>query len=302
MILCFYLICRWIVCYNQLMEIIFTLIYATLIGFYNIFKKFSIKKSSDSVILVMFTTTAFLLSLIWLPMGMAIPIKFVLILALKGFLLALSWFIILKVLKNADISVVTVTNVISAVLSFVLGIVLFNEVAGIWQIIGSVIIIAGVACINLTNRNSNGQITFVQLILLLCSALITTSSNVIDKYTITYLTPYQVQFWFLLFVFMFSWIFFAIDCVKANKFIIQKNDLKNFWIYLVGLFLFVGDFMLFQAYNVPNSQMITISILSKMKVVVTILAGVVIFKEKNIFKKLIFASLVVVGAIMISVL
>jgi drug/metabolite transporter (DMT)-like permease len=47
--------------------------------------------------------------------------------------------------------------------------------------------------------------------------------------------------------------------------------------------------------------MITISILSKMKVVVTILAGVLIFKEKNVLKKLLFASLVVFGAIMISV-
>ena len=283
------------------MEILFTLIYATLIGFYNIFKKFSLKKSSESVILVMFTTTAFLLSLVWLPLGMKIPFKFILILACKGFLLSLSWFIILKVLKNADISVVTVTNVISAVLSFALGMILFNETAGVWQIIGSIIIVAGVACINLTNRNSKGQITFVQLALLLCSALITTSSNVIDKYTTTHLTPYQVQFWFLAFVFVFSWIFFCIECLKNKKFLIQKPDLKNFWIYLVGLFLFVGDFMLFQAYNVPNSQMITISILSKMKVVVTILAGVLIFKEKNFFKKLLFASMVVFGAIMISV-
>ena len=176
------------------MEILFTLIYATLIGFYNIFKKFSLKKSSESVILVMFTTTAFLLSLVWIPLGMKIPFKFVLILAGKGFLLSLSWFIILKVLKNADISVVTVTNVISAVLSFALGMILFNETAGVWQIIGSIIIIAGVACINLTNRNSKGQITFIQLVLLLCSALITTSSNVIDKYTTSHLSPYQVQF------------------------------------------------------------------------------------------------------------
>lgn len=284
------------------MEIVFTLIYATLIGFYNIFKKQAVKKSPESVILVLFTSVSFLLSLIWLPFGMKIPLKFVLILAAKGFLLSLSWFIILKVLRSADLSVVTVTNVLSAVLSFVLGIVLFNETAEVWQIIGSVIIIAGVAAINLTNRGSKGQITMIQLALLLCSALITTSSNVIDKYTTTYLTPYQVQFWFLLFVFVFSWFFFCIECIKNKKFLIQKTDLKNFWIYLVGLFLFVGDFMLFQAYNVPNSQMITISILSKMKVVVTILAGILIFKEKNVAKKLLFASLVVLGTIMISVL
>lgn len=284
------------------MEILFTVLYASFIGFYNIFKKCALKKSSESTILVLFTSVSFLLSLIWIPTGIAIPFKFVLIFALKGFLLTLSWFIILKVLRSADLSIVTVTNVLSAVLSFILGIVIFSESAGIWQIIGSIIIVGGVAGINLSNRHSKGQITPIQLCLLLISALITTSSNVIDKYTTSHLTPYQVQFWFLLFVFVFSWIFFMIECIKSKRFLIEKKDLSNFWIYLVGMFLFVGDFLLFQAYNVPNSQMITISILSKLKIVVTVLAGTLIFKEKNVLKKILFALLVIAGAIMISVL
>jgi len=283
------------------MEIFFTLLYATLIGFYNIFKKCAVKKSSESTILVLFTTVSFLLSLMWLPFGMKIPAKFVLIFALKGFLLSFSWFIVLKVLKTADLSIVTVTNIISAVLSFILGIVLFNETAGVWQIIGSVIIVLGVALINLSNRNSKGQITMLQLALLLVSALITTSSNVIDKYTTSHLSSFQVQFWFLLFVCLFSWIFYAIECIKNKKFLLQKSDFKNYWIYLVGIFLFIGDFMLFRAYAVPNSQMITISILSKMKVIITVWLGTFIFKEKNILKKLLLSSLVIIGAILISV-
>lgn len=283
------------------MEIFFTLLYATLIGFYNIFKKCAVKKSNESTILVLFTSVSFLLSLMWLPFGMKIPAKFVLIFALKGFLLSFSWFIVLKVLKTADLSIVTVTNIISAVLSFILGIVLFNETAGVWQIIGSVIIILGVALINLSNRNSKGQITILQLALLLVSALITTSSNVIDKYTTSHLSSFQVQFWFLLFVCLFSWIFYAIECIKNKKFLLQKSDFKNYWIYLVGIFLFIGDFMLFRAYAVPNSQMITISILSKMKVIITVWLGTFIFKEKNILKKLLLSSLVIIGAILISV-
>ena len=289
-------------CYTFGMEIVFTLLYATLIGFYNIFKKCAVKRSDESIILVLFTSVSFALSLIWLPFGMAIPTKFIFVFALKGFLLSLSWFIILKILRTADLSIVTVTNILSAVLSFILGIVIFNESAGFWQIIGSTLIIFGVACINLTNRNSKGKITAIQLALLLISALITTSSNVIDKYTTTHLTPYQVQFWFLMFVCIFSWMFFSIECIKNKRFIIQKTDLKNFWIYLGGLFLFIGDFMLFQAYNVPNSKMITISILSKMKVVVAVFLGAIIFKEKNILKKILFSLLVIAGAILISVL
>lgn len=283
------------------MEIFFTLLYASFIGFYNIFKKQSTKKSSEATILIMFTTIAFILSLIWIPFGIAIPLKFVLIFALKGLLLTTSWFIILKVLKSADISLVTITNVISAVITFILGIIIFKESTTIMQIIGSILVIGGVACINFTSKKSDGKITYLQFALLLLSALITTSSNIIDKYTTTSLTSFQVQFWFLFFVFIFSWIFFGFECIKNKKFLISKIDLKNYWIYLVGLFLFVGDFFLFQAYKVPGSKMITISILSKMKVLITTTAGILIFKEKSIIPKFVFSIIVVIGAVLISI-
>ena len=89
------------------MEILFTLLYALFIGFYNVFKKQSIKNSNEHVVLVLFTTVAFICSLLWIPFGILVPIKFILIFALKGLLLALSWLIILKILKAVDLSLVS---------------------------------------------------------------------------------------------------------------------------------------------------------------------------------------------------
>ena len=282
------------------MEIFFTILYALFIGFYNVFKKQSTKKSNEHVVLVLFTTIAFFCSLIWLPFGISIPFQFVLIFALKGFLLALSWTIILRVLKNVDLSLVSIMNAISSVMSFILGIVLFKETTSILQIVGSLIIIFCVLGINIVNTDKKGKISLTHMSLLILSACITTVSNIIDKYTTIHLTSFQVQFWFLLFVCLFSWIFYVILRLKDNSLALAKNDFKNYWIYLIGIFLFVGDFWLFQAYKVPGSQMITISILSKLKIVVSILAGIIIFKEKNVIKKLILTILVVVGAILIS--
>ena len=283
------------------MEILYTLLYALFIGFYNVFKKQSIKKSNESVVLVLFTTTAFLCSLIWIPFGLAVSFEFILIFALKGFLLALSWLIILRVLKDVDLSLVSIMNVVSSVITFVLGLIVFKETTNILQIIGSILIVLSVAGINMINNDKKGKTTLLHIALLILSAMITTSSNVIDKYTTEHLSSFQVQFWFLLFVCIFSWIFFAVLRIKDKSLTIRKDDLKNFWVYLIGIFLFVGDFWLFQAYKVPNSQMITISILSKLKIVITVLAGIVIFKEKNVLKKLLFTFLVVIGAILISI-
>jgi len=282
------------------MEIFYTILYALFIGFYNVFKKQSIKKSNEHIVLVLFTTVAFICSLIWIPFGIAIPIEFVLIFALKGLLLALSWSLILRVLKDADLSLVSIVNVISSVMSFILGIIIFKETSTLLQIIGSIIIVLCVAGINMVNKDKKGKISLTHMILLILSACITTASNIIDRYTTIHLTNFQVQFWFLLFVCIFSWVFYAILRFKDSSLNITKNDFKNFWIYLIGIFLFIGDFWLFQAYKVPGSQMITISILSKLKIVVSILAGIIIFKEKNVVKKLILTILVVVGAILIS--
>ena len=150
------------------------------------------------------------------------------------------------------------------------------------------------------HKDKKSKIPLTHTALLILSACITTISNIIDKYTTIHLSTFQVQFWFLLFVCFFSWLFYAILRFKDNSLTITKNDLKNYWIYLIGIFLFIGDFWIFQAYKVPGSQMITISILSKLKIVVSILAGIIIFKEKNVIKKLILSILVVVGAILIS--
>ncbi|MBR4419175.1 MAG: EamA family transporter [Clostridia bacterium] len=282
------------------MEVLFAVLYATLIGFYNVFKKLAVTKTHGTVILVMFTTTAFACSLIWLPFGVAVPWHLVWILALKGFLIAISWFLVLRILKTVDLSIVTVTDVLSAGLSFVLGIVIFHEGTNLWQVIGAVIIVLGVVGINLCNRDSKGRTTMLQILGLIFSALVSVACSVFDKYTTTYLTPYQVQFWFLFFLCLFVWLFFIVECLCYKKVLIQKQDLKNFWIYLVGIFLFLGDFFLFQAYKVPGSKMIVISILSKLKVIIPVFMGILIFKEKHIWKKLLFTAIVISGAVLVS--
>lgn len=47
--------------------------------------------------------------------------------------------------------------------------------------------------------------------------------------------------------------------------------------------------------------MIIISVISKFKVVVTVLAGIIIFKEENVLKKILISLLVFVGVVLISI-
>ena len=284
------------------MYIIYALLYALIIGFHGVLKKQARVKSNTSTVLVMFTTVTFLLSLMWIPFGVAIPLNYIWIFVLKGFLLTFSWFIILKVLKDADVSVVTALQLISVVFTFTIGILVFNESVNFVEIIGIVIILTCIVLMSFVNRKEKNGLKPIHFVFILIAALITTSSNVIDKYTTNTLglTNFQVQFWFLLFTFVFSWIFFYIDCFRSKEFLIKKQDLSNYWIYLVGLTLFFGDFFLFLSYTTAGSQMIIITIISKLKVIITTIAGILIFKEKNVWIKILLTSFLVAGTLLIS--
>ena len=283
------------------MYIVFALLYAFVLGFHEIFKKQARKFSATSTILVMFTSVAFVLSLMWIPMGIAVSWEFILIFALKGLLQAICLFIIIKILREADISLVTTIKLVSVVFTFIIGITIFGERASALQFVGIVLILVGVTIIPIISKQEKGEISLGHIITLLISALITTGCEVIDKYTTTYLTNFQVQFWFLLFTFIFSWIFFAVDCIKSKKFLIKKQDLKNFWIYLVGVTLFVGDLLLFLSYTSADSKMIIITILTKISVIITVIAGIMLYKEKHIAQKLLLTLLIIAGVVLVAI-
>ena len=283
------------------MDIVYSLGYAFLNGFFNSFQKHAVKKSSATAIMAILTTTALIVGLVLIPFGVAIPSKYLWIFALKGFVIVLSWYIILNLLKNTDLTLVAASMIFSTVLTFVAGFTIFNESVSVLQIVGSVIIVAGVTLMNLLNKTKSGKVNFLTIFLLFLNAVILAGSSVIDKYTTTELSNFQVQFWFLVFACVFAWIFVAFESIKKHEVIIHKHDLINFWPYLVGLFLFVGDFFLFMAYKVPNSQMITITIISKLNIIVTTIYGILVFKEQNVTQKIIYISLILAGAVLVSV-
>ena len=281
------------------MYIYFALLYALFKGFNDIFKKKSRLNSHTSAVLAMMTTISFALCLIWIPFGIEIPYKFVPILAIKGFMLAINWHIVIRILKDANLSLVTTFNLLSVAITFTLGITMFGESVSVLQIVGIVMVLSGIMLMSMLNKK--GGVKWTHFIFLTIGAIITAASSAIDKYTTQQLTNYQVQFWFYFYACLSSWLIYLVDCIRQKDSLLKKTDLKNIWIYLVGLFLFLGDTMLFFAYKMPNSQMIIITVLSKLKVLITVGAGILLFKEKNIAKKIMLTIIIILGTILIAV-
>jgi transporter family protein len=274
--------------------------YAVLLGLHNVFKKKATLKHRDSTVLVLFTGVCFLLSLIWIPFGVSISSELVWVFVLKGFILALGWFFILKILKSADVSLVSLSMVLASIITLFAGVFLFGESMSGVQIVGVAIAIIGVFAINVVGYNERKKIEIVHIVVLIIYAIISSISAIIDKYTADKTSFYQVQFWFILFLFAFSLIFFAIDRCKEKRFLVEESDFKNYWIYLVAITLFVGDCLLFLSYRMPNASLVTITVVSKLKTIIGAVVGVFVFKEKNIIAKIIISLIVVAGIIMVS--
>ena len=282
------------------MYAVYAIIYALIISIFNIFKKFSVRKTNESAVLAMYVTVSFLCSLIWIPKLGDISTELILIFVLKGIICPINWFLVLKVLKTANISCVSLTTVISTVFVFLIGITVFGESASILQYLGSTVILASAIIINFINKKNDEPLKLRHIIYLLVSAIISTCCSVIDKYTTTYLSNFEVQFWFLLFACVFTWLLFSFESIRKKECLIKPQDFKNFWIYLAGLALFLGDMFLFFAYLEPSSQMIMINILTKLKTIFAVVFGVVIFKEKNKWLKILIALCALGGVLMVS--
>lgn len=281
------------------MYILLTLFYAIAGGVYEICKKTTSKKSNALTSMALFSTGAFLLSLIWIPFLTVFSPILILTLVFKGLICAINIFLVIKLLKSMNISGLVLTVVISTILTFLGSIFIFHEQATLIQYLGCIMIIVCSVIMTLLNKNDAGKLNLKRLILLVISSIISTLCSFIDKFTNTYMPATNTQFWFLLSLTLFSWIFILFTSLKVKTFIVDKKDFKNFSIYLAAILLFLGDIALFAAYSIPNTQLILISSISKMKTIFTVLFGVFLFKENHKLPKILITILAILGVVLI---
>ena len=112
------------------------------------------------------------------------------------------------------------------------------------------------------------------------------------------MTSAQVQFWFMLFLTVFYFIFLI---ASQGKNINVKAVVKNKYLWILSIIFVIGDRALFMANANPESKVTLMTLIKQSTVFVTVLLGKLVFKEKNIRYKLLCAFIVISG-ILISLL
>jgi transporter family protein len=291
------------------MWLLLAFISAALLGFYDVFKKESLK--DNAVLPVLFLNTVFS-SLIFIPFIVLSSHtnvldntifhvttagwethKFILI---KSCIVLSSWIFGYFGMKNLPLTIVGPINATRPVMVLIGALLLFGEHLNGYQWIGVSLAIFGFFLLSRSGKKEginfehNKWIVFIVL-----AALLGAVSALYDKYLMKRFDPMLIQSWYNIYQMLFMCIILLLLWYPTRK---KTTPFHWKWtIVLISIFLSTADFVYFCALNMDGSMISIVSMIRRSSVVVSFLFGAFVFKEKNLKSKAIDLILVLLSMI-----
>ena len=283
---------------------------AALLGFYDVFKKQSLK--DNAVLPVLFLNTIFS-SLIFLPFILLsvytpdvlggtmfeVPVagwdvhKYIVI---KSFIVLSSWIFGYFGMKHLLLTIVGPINATRPVMVLVGAMLIFGERLNLYQWIG--VLMAIISFFMLSRSGKKEGIDFKHdkwIFFIVLAAVMGAVSGLYDKYLMKHLNPMLVQSWYNVYqVFIMCPILLLLWWPKRKS----TTPFRWDWtIILISIFLSAADFVYFYALSYDDSMISIVSMVRRGSVVVSFTFGALFFREKNLKSKAIDLILVLIGMI-----
>ncbi len=309
------------------MWIYYTIIYSILIGFFGIFKKKAVEKSNVFFVVSLYSTVVFLLIAITRRQSIILENNELLLIILKSFIVTLSWTLEIIALKNYMISSLQPISSIKVVIGYLAGIYIFHDSNIWWKYLGVIIIFFALIMLNSFDTNNGTKILkmnkyksytnakttnnnytaeykiknkrILSIVCFFVACILSEMSAILDVFIMKKISSSQMQFWFMLFVSIMSWMILLFYSIKNKCILIKKSDWKNLYIYITAIILMVGDRFLFTALEDPNVMASRVTILKQLSIVISVIVGSFVFNEPNLQKKLICLIVIILGIIII---
>lgn len=276
----------------QYLWIILVLFYGVSKGIRDTMKKLALNKSSLIEVLFLHALLAFLLVAPTSGNVFDIPWQFYILILFKSLFVFFAWIFSYKSICKMPISSYGLIDVSGVVFSTLIGVCLLGEKLVFKNIAGLFLVILGLYLVNFTKRtNSESQPKYILLALAGC--LFNAVSGTLDKIYTQYVTPGQLQFWFMFYMVLMYIVYIVIKKEKISF----KSGFKNHWIIIMSVLFVVSDRVLFIANSDPQSKVTVMTLLKQSCVIVSIILGRIIFKEKNILYKFLCSILIILGIV-----
>lgn len=289
---------------------------AALLGFYDTFKKKSLR--NNAVIPVLFLNTLFS-TLIFLPfivlsasshildgsmfyvpqMGWAAH-RFIL---LKSVLVLSSWIFGYFAMKHLPLSIVGPINATRPVLVLVGALLVYGERLNLWQWTGVLMAILSFFLLSRSGRKEGIDFKHNRWIFcLIIAALLGAASGLYDKYLMASvqdggvgLNRMVVQSWYNIYQMVLMGIILCTVWFPKRR---QSTPFR--WdgaIVFISIFLSLADFAYLYALSLPGAMISVVSMVRRGSVIVSFITAVLFFRERNVKAKAIDLLLVLLGMI-----
>lgn len=276
---------------------IFVLVYGLLKGARECMKKEALKKSSLMETLFFYMLVGFVFTLPDIKSALALQPVYIFQVLIKSVIVSIGFLLSFVAIRGLPIGLYSIMTLSQMVFTTILGILFLNEPFGIYNFIGLMLVIGGLVMVNFKKDGTDEKkVKVFALLAAVGYCFFNSVSAVMDKVLMKDMTSAQLQFWFM----FFSTVCYGIMIIVKKEKISLKTLKSNFWIPLMGFLLVLGDRLLFEANGSSNSKVTVMTLLLQTSVVVTIVLGRIIYKEKNFIYKL-FCAGVIISGIVISV-
>ena len=279
-----------------------------LLGFYDAFKKESLR--DNAVLPVLFLNTVFS-SLVFLPFILLsfwapdvlsgtmfdMPVagweahKYIL---LKSFIVLSSWIFGYFGMKHLPLTIVGPINATRPVMVLIGALLVFGERLNLYQWIGVLLAVLSFFMLSRSGKKEGIDFKHNKWILFIVLAAVTGAiSGLYDKYLMTRLHPMLVQSWYNVYQ-----VFIMCPIILLLWYPQRKTSTPFRWewtIVGISLFLCAADFVYFYALSYEDSMISIVSMVRRGSVVVSFLFGALFFHEKNLKSKAVDLILVLIG-------
>ena len=281
---------------------------AALLGFYDAFKKESLR--DNAVLPVLFLNTVFS-SLVFLPFILLsfwapdvlsgtmfdMPVagweahKYIL---LKSFIVLSSWIFGYFGMKHLPLTIVGPINATRPVMVLIGALLVFGERLNLYQWIGVLLAVLSFFMLSRSGKKEGIDFKHTKWILFIVLAAVTGAiSGLYDKHLMTQLHPMLVQSWYNVYQ-----VFIMCPIILLLWYPQRKTSTPFRWewtIVGISLFLCAADFVYFYALSYEDSMISIVSMVRRGSVVVSFLFGALFFHEKNLKSKAVDLVLVLIG-------
>ena len=282
------------------MWILFAFVSATLLGFYDVFKKQSLR---DNAVLTVLLLNCLFSSIIFLPMIWYAPFEGWEVqryIVMKAFIVLSSWICGYYAMKHLPLTIVGPVNATRPMLVLLGAIFIFGERLNLFQWTGVLLALSSFLLLKLGGKKEG--IDFMRnrwALCLIAAALLGACSGLYDKYLMSSpeegglgLNRLTVQSYFNFYQLAIMLIVVMLERWKGQS----ENSFKWRWtIPFISIFICAADLAYFYSLSLDDAMISVVSMVRRGSVVVSFMMGAFLFHERNLKSKAVDLVLVLLG-------